>query len=133
MPRWPSLRPRPVRRDGTPAWDTTLGRLEIVENASGIGGHDAWHAEATPRLLGDGTAVRVASGRQIELNKTVAGRQKDLDALLRSSAGLRSARAVGVAAVLDAHHDHFAGLLVDPVQDPICATPRRPDPGELPA
>ena len=75
------LEARPLRRDGTPTWDTTLGRLEIVENASGIGGYDAWTAEATPRLLGDGTAVRVASGRQIELNKTVAGRQKDLDAL----------------------------------------------------
>lgn len=42
-----------------------------------------------------------------------------------------SAAPVDVSAMLYTQHDNLAVLVVDPVQDPIGATPRRVDAGEL--
>ena len=72
------------------AFQTRLGRLEIVGRADAVGEYEDWARRARRKAVKRGLSIRVADPADVVRSKEAAGRSKDLETLpqLRSDLGL---------------------------------------------
>jgi hypothetical protein len=70
-------------------FETIYGRLEIIRRADGVGAYADWLENASPRDLGDGLTIVVASPEDILRSKEASGRAKDLAVLEQMRADFR--------------------------------------------
>jgi hypothetical protein len=63
------------------AFQTRLGRLEVVGRADGIGEYEDWARRAQSETVERGLSILVADPGDVVRSKEAAGRAKDLDVL----------------------------------------------------
>jgi hypothetical protein len=108
------------------AYDTRLGRLEVMNSTDGIGDYDAWVRGARRMRVAEGLTVAVGAPSDLLASKEAAGRPKDLEVLPRVRAELLAAGTLDAGDV----RRPVAELEHEPPPDPATETLLGPRPRE---